>query len=483
MLLLTSLRLMARRRCTYLIITMLALLNACTTLPNVNYLDAEDHATDSDGKSASATSTLPTIANAAGTLSDKKTASLIRQRWKNLSPERVAVAVHEEEITGSPLTSGNQVKLLFDGPQTMSAMMEAIKKARRHIHLETYIFDQDALGLEFAYLLIAKQQAGVPVSIIYDSVGTIGTPQSFFDRMKDAGIQMMEFNPVNPVKAVGSWSPNQRDHRKILIVDGETAFTGGVNISASYSNSSLFRSKNKDKTAVGWRDTHIEISGPAVAAMQRVFLDTWSSSSNPGSSINRQATDNSYFPKLPDQGNKIVRVLASEPQGSQAIYKAYMLAIQEAQTSIHITSAYFVPDAQILQALIAAAQRGVDVKIIMPSVTDSGLVFHAGQSFYKEMLEGGIKIFELQLAVLHAKTAVIDQVWSTVGSTNIDTRSFLHNKEINVVVIDTEFAKSMENAFNEDLHLSKEVILEDWKKRPVLNKVKEWLARRFEYWL
>ncbi|MFZ6766366.1 cardiolipin synthase [Undibacterium sp. Di26W] len=446
-------------------------LNACATLPEVNYLDASDVDTVGNNK------TVPTVKNANGVLSNKKTVALMHQRWKNFSPDQAALAAQEESVTGSPLISGNQVTLLFDGPQTMAAMMEAIKKAKSHIHLETYIFDQDELGIAFSDLLIAQQQAGVQVSIIYDSVGTIGTPQSFFDKMEAAGIQMLAFNPINPGKLHGPWEPNRRDHRKILIVDGEVAFTGGVNISASYANSSLFRSKNKNQAAVGWRDTHIRIEGPAVAALQWVFLDTWT---NAGDATLPEKT---YFPPLQNQGNKMVRVLASEPEGNPAIYKAYMLAIQEASTSIHITSAYFVPDAQILRALIAAAKRGVDVKIIMPGVTDSGLVFHAGQSFYTEMLAAGIKIYELQIAVLHAKTAVIDQVWSTVGSTNIDTRSFLHNKEINVVVIDTEFALSMENAFNEDLRLSREIQMEQWQQRPVTTKLKEWLARRLEYWL
>ncbi|MDQ3268383.1 MAG: phospholipase D-like domain-containing protein, partial [Pseudomonadota bacterium] len=162
---------------------------------------------------------------------------------------------------------------------------------------------------------------------------------------------------------------------------------------------------------------------------------------------------------------------------------AYVLAIQEAKKTIHMTCAYFVPDAQILQALIDAAHRGVDVKIILPGVTDSGLLFHAAQSFYSEMLANGIKIYQLQIAVLHAKTAVIDKVWSTVGSTNIDTRSFLHNNEINVVVFGDEFGTAMENAFFEDLRSSVEISKETWEQRSLGNRLKEWIARRFEYWL
>lgn len=455
-------------------IAILVMLNGCSSLPEVNYLEP---ALDQPQKTTSAK---PTINNGNGELSTSKAQALMRQRWKNSGAglaNMQALAALEEAVTGSPLIAGNQVTLLFDGPQTMNAMMTAIRQAKDHIHLETYIFDQDELGLKFARLLIEKQQAGVEVNIIYDSVGTIGTPQIFFDNMKAAGIHLLEFNPVNPTKLQGPWSPNRRDHRKILIVDGEVAFTGGVNISASYANSSLFRSKSKNPDKIGWRDTHIQITGPAVAALQWIFLETWINVDD------KPPADRLYFPALKNQGNKMVRVLASEPESNPAIYKAYLLAIQEARDSIHITSAYFVPDAQILKALIAAAKRGVDVKIIMPGVTDSGLVFHAGQSFYDEMLAGGIKVYQLNTSVLHAKTAVIDQVWSTVGSTNIDTRSFLHNKEVNVVVIDTEFAIAMENAFKEDLRLSTEVMLETWQQRPAMIKLKEWLARRLEYWL
>ncbi|MFZ6658150.1 cardiolipin synthase [Undibacterium sp. TJN19] len=446
------------------------MLNACAGLPEINYLDK------SEVQSGDRTSA-PTVSNAQGALSTKKTTALLRQRWKKSSTDLAALAALEEEVTGRPLIAGNQVTLLFDGPQTMAAMMDAIRQAKDHIHLETYIFDQDELGNQFADLLIARQRDGIQVNIIYDSIGTIGTPQTFFDKMKDAGIQMLAFNPVNPLKLNGPWEPNKRDHRKILIVDGEVAFTGGVNISASYANSSLFRSKNKKDSKVGWRDTHIKIEGPAVAALQWVFLDTWSSESS------IELADKLYFPPLKEKGNKLVRILASDSESNHAIYKAYMLAIQEAKKSIHITSAYFVPDAQILQALIAAAKRGVEVKLVLPGVTDSGLVFHAAQSFYSEMLEGGIQIYQLQVAVLHAKTAVIDEVWSTVGSTNIDTRSFLHNKEINVVIIDPEFAQAMENAFKEDLRLSTKININEWQQRPFTNKFKEWMARRLEYWL
>jgi cardiolipin synthase A/B len=439
---------------------------ACASLPEVRYLN-----------SSLTVPANPTVTNAQGTLSIQKSTSLLARRWHNSRTDIAALAALEEAATGSPLITGNKVTLLYDGPQTMAAMITAINAATDHINLETYIFDQDELGMRFAEILIARQRAGVQVNVIYDSVGTVGTPQAFFDNMRAAGIHLLAFNPVNPLKLIGPWQPNHRDHRKILIVDGAVAFTGGVNISSTYANSSLFRSKARRDNKVGWRDTHIRIEGPAVAALQLVFLDNWASQTAV------DLPDSNFFPPLKDAGDKLVRVLASAPGGDHEIYKAYILAIQEARETVHITSAYFVPDAQILQALNDAARRGVDVRIILPGVTDSGLVFHAAQSFYSDMLAAGIKVYQLQIAVLHAKTAVIDKVWATVGSTNIDTRSFLHNNEINIVVFGDEFGTAMENAFAEDLHHSVEITAEKWDQRPLGDRLKEWAARRIEYWL
>jgi len=178
-----------------------------------------------------------------------------------------------------------------------------------------------------------------------------------------------------------------------------------------------------------------------------------------------------------------VRVIGSEPGGGFEIFKAYILAIQEAKRSIHITSAYFVPDPQTVDALCGAARRGVDVKVVLPGVSDSGLVFHAGHALYDQLLGCGVHIFHLKLAVLHAKTAVIDGAWSTVGSTNIDRRSFLHNSELNVVVLGESFGREMEDAFIEDLRGSVEITPETWHRRPIADRIKEWAARLVGYWL
>ena len=424
---------------------------------------------------AAACSTLPDVSQLSATLPPAATPT---SGPANASSRLNALAAMEEAVTGSPLIKGNKVSLLFDGPQTMTAMIEAIGQARSTINFETYIFDQDQLGQRFADLLIEKQRAGVQVNIIYDSVGSIGTPTEFFERMRASGIRLVEFNPVNPLKRFGRWQLNHRDHRKILVVDGKVAFTGGVNISAAYANSSLFRSRRRSEAGpVGWRDTHVRIEGPAVASLQLLFLQTWSTQHA------EDLPDLDYFPKLEVAGDKTVHVLSSQPDGDYSLYKAYILAIQQARKSIHITTPYFTPDRQLAEALIAAAKRGVDVSLILPSVIDSGLVFHAGQSFYTQLLSAGIRIYQLQISVLHAKTAVIDGSWSTVGSANMDIRSFLHNYEANVIVIDDQFGREMERAFREDVRGSLQITLEQWRQRPFSDRIKEWAARSLGYWL
>jgi cardiolipin synthase len=437
-------------------------LAACASLPAV----------DPDKTRAEA-GAVPVVKSANGTLSDSRSKALLAKRWSKGTLDLKAQAALEESATGVPLIAGNPVKMLFDGPVTKSEMMN-------NINFETYIFDQDELGDKFADLLIAKQKAGVTVNIIYDSVGTLMVPQAFFDRMRAGGIHLVAYNPVNPAKVRGNgWELNSRDHRKMLMVDGRIGFTGGINISDTYAKSSPFRSKSKARNAkdVGWRDTHVRIEGPAVHAMQWLFIRHWTEQD---ADDLREAD---YFPAPVIAGDKLMRVLGSEPGGQYEIYKAMLLAIQEAKKSIHITCAYFVPDEQTLQALIDAARRGVQVKLVLPSVSDSGMVFHAGRAFYDQLLAAGVQIYELKLAVLHAKTMVVDGVWSTVGSANMDRRSFQHNAEVNVIVLGDGFGKEMESAFRDDLKNSKAVTLQAWRDRPLVTRMKEWASKVWDYWL
>ena len=395
----------------------------------------------------------------------------------------------EQAIGGGPLVVDNQVRLLQDGPATYEAMLAAIAAAKDHVNMETYILEADEVGQRFADALIAKQRAGVQVNLIYDSVGTLSTPTAFFERLAASGMRLLEFNPVNPLKAVNGWEVNQRDHRKLLVVDGEVAFLGGINISSVYSSrggssgsrlsgSSAGPGRAATESKDAWRDTDIEVRGPVVAEFQKLFLDTWSKQKG------EPLPARNYFPPPVRRGNAIVRAIGSAPDDPfSLIYVTLLSAISNAESSIQITNAYFAPDPQLLGALTDAARRGVDVQLILPSKTDSSLIFHAGRRYYEPLLEAGVKLHERRGVILHSKTALVDGVWATVGSTNLDWRSFLHNQEVNAVVLGPVFGAQVQQMFERDRASSDRITLEAWRKRPLEMRLKEWLAHMWEYWL
>jgi cardiolipin synthase len=385
----------------------------------------------------------------------------------------------EAAISDSPLVAGNRVALLQDGPSTYRAMFAAIAAARDHINMETYILEDDEVGRRFAAALIAKQHEGVQVNLIRDSVGTLNTPKDFFQKLADGGINMLEFNPVNPLTAKSGWDVNQRDHRKLLIVDGRTAFLGGINISAVYSGGSYSRgSKDRPGGDLPWRDTDLQIDGPVVAELQKLFIQTWEKQKGP------PLPKRQYFPKLGRQGDEVVHAIGGSPDEPYSlIYATLISAIDAADSEVLLTNAYFAPDPQLIAALKRAVARGVDVKIVLPSATDSALVFHAGRSYYDELLHDGVKLYERQNALLHSKTALIDGVWSTVGSTNLDWRSFLHNQEVNAVVLGKSFGQRMRAAFDDDLAASKQITLQAWQQRSPIERMKEGFGRLWAYWL
>jgi cardiolipin synthase len=390
------------------------------------------------------------------------------------------LAMEQAINADSPLVLGNHLTLLQDGPATYQAMFAAMRAAKDHIHLETYIFADDDTGKQFADLLLERQAAGVQVNLIYDSVGCLNTPKEFFERLRAGGIQVLEFNPINPLAGnKKAWLLNNRDHRKLLVVDGRVAFIGGINISESYSSGSSTRStRKKGPSAVGWRDTHLQIEGPVVAEFQKLFLDTWSKQKGP------PLAGKNYFPTLDKQGDDIVRAIGSASADPHSlIYLTLLSAIDNAEQRVYLTNAYFVPDPQLLKALTDAARRGVEVKLVLPSHTDSWATFHAGRSHYSTLLHAGVKIYERRGAVMHSKTASIDGVWSTIGSTNLDWRSFLHNDEINAAILGRDFARQMDAMFAKDLAESDAIDLERWEQRSLLLRLKEGAARIAEYWL
>jgi cardiolipin synthase len=425
------------------------------------------------------------VTGSRGPLSAQRSKEIIdglRQKVGNIDILQKHIAL-EEAFAGTPLTAGNRAVLLQNGPATYKAMFAAMRGARDHINLESYIIEDDDIGREFADLLLEMQGKGVQVNLIYDSVGSLNTPRAFFDRLRQAGIKVLEFNPVNPLNARRDWRVNNRDHRKLLVVDGRVAFLGGINISSVYSSSSSGPSgglgssgKGADKTP--WRDTQVQIEGPAVAGFQKMFLDTWSEQHGEPLDAKR------YLPKLAPRGGELVRAISTTSDDENStIYLTLLSAIENAEKQIYITNAYFVPDPQLMAALIAAVKRGVDVRLLLPGHTDFWAVFHAGRSHYEDLLEGGVRIFERGEALLHSKTAVIDGVWSCIGSANMDWRSFLHNSEINAVIMGPDFAGQMLAMFEDDLKKSSEVTAEAWSHRPLHMRAREWAARLWEYWL
>ncbi len=421
--------------------------------------------------------------SARGPVSERKGDAILdalKRRSGDIDILQKHLALEQAINADSPLLLDNKLVLLQDGPATYTAMFTAMRAARDHINLETYIFEDDEVGQQFADILLERQAAGVQVNLIYDSVGNLGTPKEFFTRLADGGIQILEFNPVNPLAGnKKAWLLNNRDHRKLLIVDGRIAFLGGINISESYS-SSPFSSTNKKngKSEAGWRDTHLQLEGPAVAKLQTLFMETWTKQRG------EPLAEKNYFPALTKQGTEIVRVIGSSFSDPYSlIYLTLLSAINNAEQRVYITNAYFVPDPKLIEALTDAAQRQVDVRLILPSQTDSWAVFHAGRSHYTDLLRAGVKIYERRGAVMHSKTAVIDGVWSTVGSTNLDWRSFLHNDELNAVMLGRNFGDQMEVMFARDLAESNEIDLKNWQCRPFKFRVQEWVARLMEYWL
>ena len=382
----------------------------------------------------------------------------------------------EEKIAGNPLMVGNKVELLVDGPTTYDAMFAAIENARDNINMETYIIEDDEVGRHFSALLVSKQKSGVQVNLIYDSVGSIYTPKEFFRPLQESGGNVLEFNPINPLETRKGWEFNRRDHRKLLIVDGQIAFVGGINISSVYSSGSFHRSKPDNK--LPWRDTHLRLEGPVVGEFQDLFMATWADQEGDLLALRE------YYSETQNKGNEVVRAIGSSPEDSyNPIFATLLSAINSSETHILLTNAYFVPDPQLLSALKDAAQRGVDVKLLLPEKTDSILVYYASHSYYDDLLSSGVKIYERQEAFLHAKTVLIDGVWSTVGSTNLDWRSFTHNQEINAVLLGQEFGYKMQLLFEQDLESSRLITLEAWRSRSLTARIKERLARLWARWL
>jgi len=373
----------------------------------------------------------------------------------------------------SPVVGGNDARLLIDGPDVYRAMLAAMERARSSINLETYILDDSEIADRVASLLEAKARKGVRVHLMYDAVGSLGTPKSYFERLRDAGVAVCEFNPVERVDRL-----NNRNHRKILIVDGRVAFTGGVNLSQTYAASSkVARAKPGKETKEGWRDTQVEVEGPVVAQFQRLYADMWAGQPQCG------GIDAVDLSSRQAQGDKRIRLVKGEPGRGSEMYTELLNAIAGANSRVWITMGYFVPDELLRRALEDAARRGVDVELVLPGFSDFWAPLDAGRSYYTQLLDAGVKIREWDEALMHAKTAVIDSRWSSVGSTNLDWRSLAHNYEADIIVYDGAFAREMERRFRLDVQAARPIERSAWARRGAKQKLKEWVAHQWEYLL
>ena len=439
--------------------------SACAMLPTLD--DAEREAAGKHGKTI-------TIVGPTGELMGEARMRIEDKLRALPSANLERKLVLTNAYTGTPLTAGNGTKILLDGPNAYASMFDAIEAAHDHVHLESYIFNDVETSRRLSDILTRKAREGVQVRVIYDSVGSRKTPSAFLASLEQAGVTLCEFNPVNPLRARLLFI-NNRDHRKILFVDGKVAFTGGINFDGVYMSGSGLGSRKMPTLDDGWRDTHLRLEGPAVPELQKLFLSTWEKQGC------RALEARNPYPTQSAHGDMVVSVVGSSPDGKMSsMYLTLIAAFAYAERSIHLSVAYFVPDPDTLMALKAAAARGVDVKVLLPGFTDSWLAFHAGRSFYDELLEAGVKLYEYQGGVFHAKTAVVDGVWSTIGSSNVDWRSFCFNNEVNAIVVGAAFGTEMERIFDNDLAEATEVTRERWGARDAYARMSEFTARWFE---
>ena len=362
-------------------------------------------------------------------------------------------------------TRGNTVRLLRNGDETYPAMIEAISAATRRIDMESYQFDTAAAAL-FEPLLLKKRRQGLEVHLIYDAWGSMDQDRSLFDRLRAGGVQVVQYNPLG-----SNLDPDHRDHRKLLVTDGRVAITGGVNVTGVYLNRAA---TSNDPEDMKWRDTDVRIEGPVVAQFEDLFVKTWTAQHGPTLSA---------APPTPGfiRGPAIVQAIDGAPVDDHpVIYETLLSAIALAKSSIHLTTGFFAPPHDMDEALQDAARRGIDVAIVTPATSDSHAAVVAGRSHYAALLAAGVQIFERQGVVLHAKTAVVDGLWSVVGSSNLDWRSTILNNEIDAIIIDPEFGQQMETMFKDDVARSQPITRGQWSRRGVVERVNELWARLIE---
>lgn len=355
----------------------------------------------------------------------------------------------------SPLTTNNSAKLLINGETKFPEVLEAMRQAKHHIHVEYYIYEDDEIGRAIEQILIEKSKSGVEVRFIYDDFGSASIRKTLAKRLRENGVKAFPFYKIKLIKLASRL--NYRNHRKIIVIDGRISFVGGINISEKYSNS--FK-ENK----LYWRDTHLKIEGDATAILQHIFIGDWNYCSNEKLTINDQ-----YFPKpeLVETQTNNIQIVSSGPDSDRpSIYYAIVKAIQSAKKEIFLTTPYFIPGETIIDAMKMAALSGVDVKLLVPGISDSFLVNSAAKSYYTILLRAGVKIYLYQKGFVHAKTLVADRCLAMVGTANLDYRSFDLNFEVNAVVYDEEIANELADNFHLDLQDAEQIEINAWLNRP-----------------
>lgn len=373
-------------------------------------------------------------------------------------------------LLGPSIQRGNRVETLLNGDQIFASMLEAIGSAQQSITFETYVFWDGVVAKKFAETLSERARAGVRVHAIIDWYGANRLQQDNIRRMEEAGVEVRLFHPLawyNPLRWSRATEMDHRTHRKLLVVDGKVGFIGGVGIADEWAGNA--------QSPEEWRDTHFRVEGPVVAQLQSAFLDNWLELG--GSLLHGER----YFPALEAKGSVAAQAFkSSSHEATESVEIMYRVALAAAAKSIEMENAYFVPDAGMQQALIQAARRGVKIEIIVPGThIDETIVRSASRTTWTPLLEAGIRIYEFQPTMLHCKSLVIDGFFTSVGSTNFDTRSFHLNDEANLNIFDRDFAAVQQRIFNEDKLRSKEITLEAWKARPYLQRAEDFVSGLF----
>ncbi len=368
-------------------------------------------------------------------------------------------------LLGPPILEGNKVEVLLNGDQIFPSMLQAVRSAQKSITFETYIYWSETIGREFSEALMERARAGVKVHVMLDFMGSMKMDLAQIDAMKQAGVEVQRYHKPVWWKLARL---NNRTHRKLLVIDGKIGFTGGVGIADQW------RGNAQDEKH--WRDTHFRIEGPVVGQVQAVFNDNWIKAT--GTVLDGP----DYFPALPPVGDMPAQMFSSSPTGGSAsMHLMYLMAITSARKTIDLSAAYFVPDDLTIRTLIAAAKRGVRVRIIMPGkIIDSDLVKAASRERWGELLAAGVKIAEYQPTMYHVKALIVDTLLVSVGSTNFDNRSFSINDEANLNVLHPEFAREQTAVFEDDWKHSNQVTKVEFRERSLWQRVTTSLASLFK---